>query len=80
MDAEKGKILAKVAQKLNIKKDEVVVLGDGLNDYSMFTEFQNSFAMGNAVDEIKEVAKYITDINVNFGVAKAIYRILNGEL
>ncbi|OCA96469.1 Cof-type HAD-IIB family hydrolase [Clostridium beijerinckii] len=80
MDAEKGKILAKVAQKLNIKKDEVVVLGDGLNDYSMFTEFKNSFAMGNAVDEIKEVAKYITDINVNFGVAKAIYRILNGEL
>lgn len=56
------------------------MLGDGLNDYSMFTEFQNSFAMGNAVDEIKEVAKYITDINVNFGVAKAIYRILNGEL
>ena len=30
--------------------------------------------------EIKEVAKYITDTNVNFGVAKAIHRILNGEL
>ncbi len=38
MDAEKGKILAKVAQKLNIKKDEIVVLGDGLNDYSMFID------------------------------------------
>ena len=80
MDAEKGKILAKVAQKFKIKKDEVVVLGDGLNDYSMFTEFENSFAMDNAVDEIKEVAKYITDTNVNFGVAKAIHLILNGEL
>jgi len=80
MDAEKGKILAKVAQKLKIRKDEVVVLGDGLNDYSMFKEFENSFAMANAVDEIKEVAKYITDTNVNSGVAKAIHRILNGEL
>lgn len=80
IDAEKGKILAKVAQKLNIRKDEVVVLGDGLNDYSMFKEFENSFAMDNAVEEIKEVAKYITDTNVNFGVAKAIHRILDGEL
>lgn len=79
-NAEKGKILAKVAEKFKIKKDDVVVLGDGLNDYSMFTEFKNSFAMGNAVNEIKEVAKYITDTNMNSGVAKAIYRILNREL
>lgn len=80
MDAEKGKIVAKVAQKYNIEKDEVVVLGDGLNDYSMFEEFSNSFAMANAVDEIKEVAKYITDTNLNSGVAKAIQRVLSGEL
>jgi hypothetical protein len=30
--------------------------------------------------EIKEAAKYITDTNVNSGVAKAIHRVLNGEL
>jgi hydroxymethylpyrimidine pyrophosphatase-like HAD family hydrolase len=42
----------------------------------MFVEFPNSFAMENAITEIKKVAKYITASNVEHGVAKAIYRIL----
>lgn len=74
IDAQKGIILAKVIEKIGIKKDEVIVLGDSYNDYSMFTEFKNSFAMANAVDEIKEIATYITDTNYNDGVAKAIYQ------
>lgn len=75
--AQKGLILAKVADKMGIKRDEVMVIGDSFNDYSMFIEFTESFAMGNAVKQIKEVAKYITDTNDNAGVAKAIYKILN---
>ena len=75
-DAQKGFILAKVAKKMGIKRDEVMVIGDSFNDYSMFTQFPESFAMGNAVQPIKEAAKYITDTNDNAGVAKAIYRIL----
>ena len=42
----------------------------------MFTEFENSYAMENAIPEIKEIAKYITDTNNNDGVAKAIYKSL----
>ena len=75
--AQKGIILTKVAEKLGIKKEEVMVIGDSFNDYSMFTEFTESFAMGNAVPKIKETAKYITDTNDNSGVAKAIYKALN---
>jgi Cof subfamily protein (haloacid dehalogenase superfamily) len=78
-DATKGKILAKVAAKMGISKEEVAVLGDGLNDYSMFVEFPYSFAMENAIPEIKKAAKYITASNVEHGVAKAIYRILDCE-
>lgn len=74
--AQKGTILAKVVEKMGMKKEEVIVIGDSFNDYSMFTEFSNSFAMGNALPEIKEVAKYITDTNYNDGVAKAIYKAL----
>jgi len=77
VNAQKGLILTRVAQKMGIKKDEVMVIGDSFNDYSMFTEFPVSFAMENAMPEIKEVAKYITDTNDNAGVAKAIYKILN---
>ena len=76
-EAQKGLILAKVAEKMGIRRDEVMVIGDSFNDYSMFTEFPVSFAMENAVPQIKEVAKYITDTNDNAGVAKAIYKILN---
>lgn len=78
-EAQKGLILAKVADKLGIKRDEVMVIGDSFNDYSMFTEFTESFAMGNAVKQIKEVAKYITDTNDNAGVAKAISKVLNSK-
>lgn len=76
IEAQKGIILAKVAEKLNIPKDEVMIFGDGLNDYSLFTEFKNSFAMENAVDEIKNIATYITDTNDNNGVAKGIYKMI----
>ncbi|WP_297424091.1 Cof-type HAD-IIB family hydrolase [Clostridium sp.] len=76
-EAQKGLILAKVAEKMGLKKDEVMIIGDSFNDYSMFTEFTESFAMENAVPEIKEIAKYITDTNDNDGVAKAIYKALN---
>ena len=61
---------------MGLKNQEVMVLGDSFNDYSMFKEFPISFAMGNAIDEIKEIAKYITDTNYNDGVAKAIYKII----
>lgn len=77
--AQKGIILAKVAEKMGFKRDEVLVLGDSFNDYSMFTEFSESVAMGNAIPEIKEIAKYITDTNDNLGVAKAIYKILEEQ-
>ena len=71
-DAQKGTILSKVSKKMGIKKDEVMVMGDSFNDYSMFTEFTETVAMENAIPEIKEIAKYITDTNDNDGVAKAI--------
>ena len=56
---------------------EVMVLGDSLNDYSMISmDFGATVAMGNAVPEIKEAAKYITKSNNEFGVAYAIDQVL----
>lgn len=75
-DAQKGLTLAKVAKKLGIKKEEVMVMGDSFNDYSMFTEFTETVAMKNAIPEVKEIAKYITDTNDNNGVAKAILKAI----
>ena len=77
--AQKGIKLAKVAERMGLKREEVLVLGDSFNDYSMFTEFTESVAMGNAIPEIKKIAKYITDTNGNLGVAKAIYKVLEEQ-
>ena len=74
--AQKGFILGKVVDEMGISRDEVMILGDSFNDYSLFTEFKNSFAMKNAMEHIKEIATYITDTNDNDGVAKAIYKMI----
>lgn len=76
IEAQKGLILAKVAEKMGLERDEVMPIGDSFNDYSMFTEFKNTCAMENGIPEIKELAGFITDTNDNDGVAKAIYKML----
>lgn len=79
-DAQKGIMLAKVAKKYGLKKEEVMIMGDSFNDYSMFTEFTETVAMGNALDEIKDIAKYITVTNDEAGVAVMINKVLKGEI
>ncbi len=71
-DAQKGIILRRVVTQMGINPDEVMILGDSFNDYSMFELFKESVAMKNAIPEVKAIAKYITDSNDNLGVAKAI--------
>lgn len=74
--AQKGIALSEYIQEQGIKKEEVMVFGDGLNDYSLFTEFPNSFAPVNAMKEIKEMAGAIIESNNEDGVGKTIFRCL----
>jgi Cof subfamily protein (haloacid dehalogenase superfamily) len=50
---------------------DVVVFGDDVNDLVMFDKSWTSIAMGNAVDELKERADYVTDRNVDDGIYNA---------
>ena len=43
INAQKGYGLEKAIQKMGIKKEEVAVFGDGMNDISMFQLFPNSY-------------------------------------
>ncbi|GAA0108179.1 Cof-type HAD-IIB family hydrolase [Clostridium tertium] len=80
INAQKGIILEKVATKMDIVREDVMILGDSFNDYSMFEIFEETVAMKNAIPEVKAIAKYITDSNDNLGVAKAIYNVINNEM
>lgn len=79
-NAQKGVALETYAKSLSIPMTQVMSIGDNLNDASMLEAASVSFAMGNATEEIKEVARYLTDTNVNHGVGKAIERAITENL
>lgn len=71
--AQKGPVLKRYIESLGYTMDEVMVLGDSLNDLSMMEmDFGATIAMENADEEIKAVAKYITKSNEDDGVAYVI--------
>lgn len=71
--ASKGNALKMLAEYLHYSADEVMAIGDQGNDLSMLKYATNSVAMGNAIPEAKQIAKYETKTNVEDGVAHAIH-------
>ncbi|GEQ32501.1 Cof-type HAD-IIB family hydrolase [Marinilactibacillus psychrotolerans] len=78
--AQKGIAIAQYAKKLGIKAEEVMTIGDNINDLSMLTWAKYGTAVANAVPEAKEAASYSTSSNSQNGVAEAISRVLNGKI
>ena len=63
---------------LGIKKEEVFAIGDSHADVDLLELAGIPVAMKNAIDALKAVAKYETDLNTNDGVGKAIEKyVLN---
>ncbi len=78
--AQKGPVLKEYIESLGYTMDEVMALGDSLNDLSMIEmDFGATVAMANAEPEVKDAAKYITKSNTEFGVAYAIDRLLENQ-
>jgi Cof subfamily protein (haloacid dehalogenase superfamily) len=65
-----------IAQDLNIKPEEVVAIGDGHNDIGMIQFAGLGVAMGNAHEEVKREADYVTLSNAEDGVADMIEKML----
>lgn len=78
-DAQKGIAVAHYAKTLGLSMKQVFGIGDNFNDVSMIRDAGIGVAMGNAPDEVKAIADFVTDTNVNGGVAKAIWRVLKQE-
>lgn len=68
----KGNALTALMSANQIKKDEVLVFGDGENDCSMFASAGTAIAMGNAMDIVKQAANGVTLDNNHNGIAYAI--------
>ena len=77
--ADKGHGVAKLAEYYGIDLSEVVVIGDNLNDLPMFKVAGKAIAMGNSHEELIAVSHHVTEKHDEYGVAKALKRIMTGE-
>ena len=78
MNSNAGKLagLKKVISIYGIEPEEVMVIGDNDNDLGTLEYAGFSVAMGNAPEEVKQAAGYITEDNDNSGVAKALEKFI----
>lgn len=73
---DKGEAVRRIARRLAVPLDEVAVIGDQANDLPMFAVAGTRIAMGNAIEELKAQADYVTLDNEHSGVAAAIDRFI----
>ncbi|MFS0783926.1 Cof-type HAD-IIB family hydrolase [Bacillus sp. 1P06AnD] len=79
LDAQKGIALEKFVAERNISLAETMAIGDSFNDVSMFKKAGTAVAMGNAVQEIKDLCNEVTLTNDKDGVAHAILKALSDK-
>ncbi|QHS24246.1 Cof-type HAD-IIB family hydrolase [Virgibacillus sp. MSP4-1] len=75
-NAQKGMALERLAKQMNISMEDVMALGDNLNDKSMLERAGRGVAMENAAEEILSLCNYKTKTNEEDGVAYAIEEML----
>jgi Cof subfamily protein (haloacid dehalogenase superfamily) len=74
---DKGSALAKVAERMGIKREEVLAIGDSMNDEAMIRWAGMGVAMANGDDRIKNIAALITEkTNDDDGVAEVIEKLI----
>ncbi len=71
-NTSKAEALRFLMRRLGVSSDELMACGDSPNDMEMIKLAEIGVVVGNASEEMKSLADYITDNNDNDGVAKAI--------
>ncbi len=77
--ASKGAALMEVAKLFGVMPSETMAIGDSGNDVSMIQAAGVGVAMGNATEELKAHADYITLTNEEEGVAAVIEKFILRE-
>ena len=78
--ANKGMFIGALLPYYSIEESTVATIGDGGNDLSMFKRSGISIAMGNASEELKKQATYVTGSNEEDGFANAVEKYVLGAL
>jgi len=79
-NAGKGLALLRLAKRLNIHNSQIMACGDSGNDIEMLQAATIAVAMGNANEELKKVADFVTLSNEENGVSFAINQYVFNEM
>ena len=78
-NVDKWQAIENLIQKLSIKREEVIAIGDNINDAEMVKNAGLGIMMGNSAPYIKEMADVVVSNNDKDGVAEAIEKYILTE-
>lgn len=73
---DKGNALKKIQEALHIGREETMVFGDNNNDLGMILSAEESYAVENAVEEVKKAAKNICPDYTKKGVYQVLSQLI----
>lgn len=77
---DKANSLGALLEQLDVKREEVIAIGDGVCDVTMLQLAGMGVAMGHAQDSVKACADHVTASNEEDGVALAVEQIILAEV
>ena len=77
---DKANTLGALLSHLNITREEVIAIGDGVCDVNMLQIAGLGIAMGHSQDSVKVCADYVTASNEEDGVAQAVEKMILAEV
>lgn len=77
---DKANTLGALLEHLDISREEVIAIGDGVCDVTMLQLAGLGIAMGHAQDSVKVCADYVTASNEEDGVAQAVEKVILAEV
>ncbi|KYE43372.1 sugar phosphatase, partial [Salmonella enterica subsp. enterica serovar Typhimurium] len=72
--------ISRLLKRWNRSPQNVVAIGDSGNDAEMLKMAHYSFAMDNAAENIKQIARYATDNNKHEGALNVIQAVLENKV
>lgn len=75
----KGEAMISICEKLDISLEETIAFGDQELDIPMIEKAGMGVAMGNAIEELKELADFVTKTNNDGGIAWVLEHYLTEE-
>ena len=77
---DKANSLGALLEVLDMKREEVIAIGDGVCDVTMIQLAGLGVAMGHSQDSVKACADYVTASNEEDGVAVAVEKAIIAEV